>query len=116
MTESTEDPEKKKIPPPPDDNATPEEWAAYFEKYDLDELEEAGYSTQVFPGDPDYPIFENVGNSSGALWQLSITFTLDEMSKLESCAEKAKISVETLAKQWIFEQYQVEIAQTSQSD
>jgi len=44
-----------KIPPPPGADATPEELAAYFEKYDLDELEEAGYVTEVLPGAPDYP-------------------------------------------------------------
>jgi len=41
----------KKIPPPPGPECSWEEQAAYFEKYDLEQLEAAGYATELTPED-----------------------------------------------------------------
>lgn len=102
-----------KIPAPPGADATPEELAAYFEKYDLDELEAAGYMTEVLPGDPDYPEFRE---KHSPMWQLNLTFTSKEMIQLQKYIKKIHTSLETLAKQWIIERYQVEMAQEDESE
>jgi len=96
------------IPPPPGPDAKPEELAAYFEQYDRDELEEAGYVTQLLPGDADYP---EDGNGTDIIWQLNLIFTAEEMAQLQSYVKTVHVSLEILAKQWIFQRYQVEMVQ-----
>lgn len=101
------------IPPPPGVDATPEELAAYFESYDLDELLAAGYMIEVLPGDPDYP---ELRDKTTALRQLNLTFKSEEMNQLQSYIKKVHHTLETLAKQWMIERYQVEMAQVNESE
>jgi hypothetical protein len=119
MTESLENSENEKIPPPPDDTASEEELIAYYTKYDFYELQKAGYYCEMEEVDADDPIHQKLNKlaeNGRRRRQLILTFKPDEIAKLSAYAEKVQIPLDTLAKQWILERYQVELAQALQPD
>jgi len=47
---------------------------------------------------------------------LNLTFTPEEMAQLQSYMKKVHFSLVALAKQWIIERYQVEMAQEGEPE
>lgn len=99
---------KKQIPPPPDANGSWEEQAAYFEKYDRDELEKAGHLQPL--SDADHKVVEEVRAEAGkriaarkARGQLNLALTPEQLTRFTQHANRKHIPPSTLAKAWILE-------------
>lgn len=99
---------KKSIPPPPGPGVSWEEQAAYFEKYGMSELEEAGYLEPMTK--EDIRFVSQVKQAAGARIeqrkgraQLNICFQDGELSKFLALAKRKHIPPSTLAKAWILE-------------
>ena len=99
---------KKSIPPPPGPEVSWEEQAAYFEKYGMSELEQAGYLESMTK--EDLKFVKQVQEAARARiaqrksrFQLNILFQDDQLSKFLAMAKRKHIPPSTLAKSWILE-------------
>src|SRR5271166_641977 len=108
MSKQKEKITKKSIPPPPGPDVSWEEQAAYFEKYDLNELEQAGYLQPM--NKEDIRFVEQVQEAARtriaqrkSRSQLNICFQDDQLSQFLAIAKRKHIPPSTLAKSWILE-------------
>jgi hypothetical protein len=98
----------REIPPPPGKNASWDEQAAYFEKYDWEDLKKAGYVKPLT--DEDKKFVEEVRKAArdnlaakAARAQLNISFQNEQLTRFLEHAKRKHISPSTLAKSWILE-------------
>ena len=97
------------IPPPPGAKASPEELAAYFEKYGLDELEAAGYVQDLTAEEQsDVEALAahcqaQVQARKSARTQLNLAMSAEQLDRFTRHANKKHIPPSTLAKAWILE-------------
>ena len=106
--EMTNNKEKKEIPPPPDAKASWEEQAAYFEKYGMEELEQAGYLRQLTEDDQKFvaEVKAEAGRriaARKARGQLNLALSPDQLSRFTQYANRKHIPPSTLAKAWLLE-------------
>ncbi len=99
---------KKDIPPPPGADAPPEKLVAYFEKYAMDELESAGYvseltATEMKEADALAVSCRERVDSRKSRTQLNLAMTSDQLDRFMKHANKKHIPPSTLAKAWILE-------------
>ncbi len=100
---------KPNIPPPPGAKASAKELAAYFEKYDLQQLEAAGYVQDLTP--KEQKEMEELSNyckmrltaRKNARTQLNLAMSADQLDRFTHHANKKHIPPSTLAKAWILE-------------
>lgn len=99
---------KKNIPAPPGPDVSWEEQAAYFEKYGMSELEQAGYLEPMTKEDIQF--VKQVQRAAQARIaqrknraQLNIYFQDDQLSRFLAIARRKHIPPSTLAKSWILE-------------
>ena len=99
---------KKTIPPPPGPDVSWEEQAAYFEKYGMGELEQAGYLEPMTK--EDLKFVKQVQDAARTRIaqrktrsQLNILFQDDQLTKFLAIAKRKHIPPSTLAKSWILE-------------
>jgi len=98
-----------KIPSPPGAGATPEELAAYFEKYGLEELEAAGYVSDLSP-EEEREMEELAAECAARVearksgrTQLNLAMSAEQLERFTRHANKKHIPPSTLAKAWILE-------------
>jgi hypothetical protein len=102
------DKKKKQTPAPPNASSSWEEQAAYFEKYDLDDLESAGHLEPLTEADQDFvksmtkTVSEKVA-ARKARGQLNLALSTDQLDRFTQYANKKHIPPSTLAKAWILE-------------
>lgn len=105
----------KKIPPPPGAGASPDELAAYFEKYGLDELEAAGYVRELSTAEQNdmdelaIQMRERVAARPAGRTQLNLAMSAEQLDRFTRYANKKHIPPSTLAKAWILERLDQEI-------
>ncbi|MBS2010061.1 MAG: hypothetical protein JST01_23635 [Cyanobacteria bacterium SZAS TMP-1] len=99
---------KKQISAPPDVTSSWEEQAAYFEKYDLDDLESEGHLEPLTEADHDF--VKSVTKAASdkiaarkARGQLNLALSPDQLDRFTQFANKRHIPPSTLAKAWILE-------------
>jgi hypothetical protein len=102
------DKKKKQIPAPPNASSSWEEQAAYFEKYDLDDLELAGHVEPLTEADQDFVKSMTKAASDKvaarkARGQLNLALSSDQLDRFTQYANKKHIPPSTLAKAWILE-------------
>ncbi len=105
---------KNAIPPPPDDDASPEEFAAYFEKYELSELEAAGYVDVLPPGDEKEieelaSMCETRTNERRSRTQLNLALSPEQLERFTQYANKKHLPPSTLARAWVLERLDAEL-------
>lgn len=105
------------IPPPPGEDASPEELLAYFETYDLSELEAAGYVDRLSP--EEIRESDELANACKARIaartnrnQLQLTMTLEQLQKFTLFANQKQIPPSTLASSWVLERLEHELRQS----
>jgi hypothetical protein len=99
---------KQQIPSPPDESGSWESQAAYFEKYDLVDMESAGYIEPLSKEDQDE--IDSVTKSARARvaarksrGQLNLGMSTEQLDRFTRYADKKHIPPSTLAKAWILE-------------
>jgi hypothetical protein len=100
---------KANIPPPPGGGASAEELAAYFEKYGMDELEGAGYVSDLTV--EEHKDMEALAARSraqvearkSARTQLNLAMSAEQLERFMRHANRKHIPPSTLAKAWILE-------------
>lgn len=98
---------KRRIPPPPGADAATEEQAAYFDKYGMVDLEEAGYLKA--PSLADKKLQKELRESAKAHLakdkreQLNLSLKPDDLERLQKAAKRQHLLPTTLAKAWILE-------------
>jgi hypothetical protein len=99
---------KKTIPHPPGPEVSWEDQAAYFEKYGLNELEQAGYLEPL--DKEDIQLVKKVQEAAGSRIalrkgrsQLNICFQDDQLLQFLAMAKRKHMPPSTLAKSWILE-------------
>jgi hypothetical protein len=101
------DKKQKQIPAPPDAASSWEEQAAYFEKYDLDDLESADHLEPLTEADQDFvkSVTKAASDKAGARirGQLNLALSTDQLDRFTQYANKRHIPPSTLAKAWILE-------------
>lgn len=102
------DKKKKHIPPPPDAASSWEQQAAYFEKYDLDDLESADHLEPLTEADQDFvkSVTEAASDkvdTRKVRGQLNLALSPDQLNRFTQYANKRHIPPSTLAKAWILE-------------
>jgi hypothetical protein len=108
---------KNNIPPPPAATASPEELSSYFEKYELNELETAGYVRDLTPEeqkDVDY-LTEHcrarVEDRKSARTQLNLALSAEQLDQFTRYANKKHLPPSTLARAWLLERLDAELKQ-----
>lgn len=100
---------KPYIPPPPNSDASPEELATYFEKYDMADLEAAGYVSDLSTAeiaemdDLAATCQLRVSHRKSARTQLNLALTPEQFERFINFANKTHIPASTLAKAWLLE-------------
>lgn len=99
---------KIEIPPPPGKDATAEELAVYFEKYEMDDLEAAGYVHELTAAEEN-DVEELAASCRTKMeekksrTQLNLAMSFDQLDRFMKYANKKHIPPSTLAKAWILE-------------
>jgi hypothetical protein len=97
------------IPLPPAEDASPEELAAYFEKYGLDELEKAGFVRDLKPEEQEEMDLlsaecqARVTGRKNRRTQLNLAMSPEQLERFTRYASGKHIPPSTLAKAWILE-------------
>jgi hypothetical protein len=102
------DKKKKQLPAPPDAASSWEDQAAYFEKYDLDDLESAGHLEPLTEADQDFvksvtKAASDKATARKARGQLNLALSTDQLNRFTQYANQKHIPPSTLAKAWILE-------------
>jgi len=100
--------QKNDIPPPPGPNAAWQDQAAYFEKYEMDQLKEAGHLEPLSEEDEKFigRVKEEAGQRISARQtraQLNLALSQEQLNRFTRYANKKHIPPSTLAKAWILE-------------
>ncbi len=102
------DKKKKQVPSPPLASKSWEEQAAYFEKYDLDDLESADQLEPLTKADQSFvkSVTKAASDKIAARktrGQLNLALSTDQLNRFTQYANKKHIPPSTLAKAWILE-------------
>lgn len=110
----------KKIPPPPGAEASADELSAYFEKYGLEELESAGYVSELTMAEEKEMDLLSAEcqariNVRKSRVQLNLAMSKEQLDRFTRYANKKHIPPSTLAKAWILERLDQEAGEEKTS-
>lgn len=106
---------KNNIPPPPPADASAEELSSYFERYGLDELEAAGYvSDLTSTEEKDLQQLvdhcqERVESRKSARTQLNLALSAEQLDRFTRYANEKHLPPSTLARAWLLERLDAEL-------
>ena len=110
--------EKKSIPPPPPANVSASELSSYFEKYDLEQLEAAGYVHDLSPAEHAEMdklaahAKERVEARKSIRTQLNLALSAQQLERFTKYANQKHLPASTLARAWLLERLDIETGKT----
>jgi hypothetical protein len=105
---------KKTIPLPPPATASVQELSSYFEKYGLEELEAAGYVSDLTPAEnADMEKLashtkERVEAKKNVRTQLNLALSIQQLERFTKYANQKHLPASTLARAWLLERLDIE--------
>ncbi len=105
---------KSKIPVPPGPKASADVREAYFSKYSLEDLEEAGYVSELTEKDSAWikglsKIAKERVEARKSRKQLNLALSSDQLMRFTNYANKKHIPPSTLARAWVLERLDKEL-------
>lgn len=106
---------KKNIPPPPKAKATAKELSDYFEKYGLEQLEDAGYVSDLTAAEQKEMnelaahCRERVEARKNVRTQLNLALSAEQLEQFTKYANKKHLPPSTLARAWLLERLDAEL-------